>query len=114
MRDSACRALDPDLFFPVKGESTLPAKAVCAGCQVREECLKYAMDNNFKDGIWGGMSEKQRRVYRRTYDRPVFVKPFPHGTTTGYQRHLREGSPTCDACRHANAVYNRTKRQWSA
>lgn len=108
--DAACRDLHPDLFFPAKGEPTDQAKAVCAGCQVRDDCLKYAMDNNFKDGIWGGMSERQRRAYRRSYQRPVFVKPFPHGTEAGYRRHRREDSSACVACRHANAEAQRLRK----
>lgn len=62
---SECRGIDPDLFFPTKGESTRPAKAVCAWCPVREACLDYALVNSEKYGIWGGRSERERRRARR-------------------------------------------------
>jgi WhiB family redox-sensing transcriptional regulator len=52
------------LFFPERGASTREAKAVCAGCPVRVECLDYALGNSIKYGIWGGLSEHQRRERR--------------------------------------------------
>ncbi len=57
--------VDPDLFFPERGASTREAKEVCRGCVVREECLDYAITNGEKFGIWGGMSERERRRVRR-------------------------------------------------
>jgi len=60
-----CMGVDPDLFFPERGASTREAKAVCHGCVVREDCLDYAIDNAEKFGIWGGLSERERRRLRR-------------------------------------------------
>jgi len=60
-----CMGVDPDLFFPERGASTREAKEVCRGCVVREECLDYAISNGEKFGIWGGMSERERRRVRR-------------------------------------------------
>jgi WhiB family redox-sensing transcriptional regulator len=60
-----CLGVDPDLFFPERGASASDAKAVCAACQVREQCLAYALDTVQKFGIWGGMSERERRRVRR-------------------------------------------------
>jgi WhiB family redox-sensing transcriptional regulator len=60
-----CRGLDPDLFYPERGASTREAKAVCRGCDVREDCLEYALANGEKFGIWGGLSERERRRIRR-------------------------------------------------
>ena len=60
-----CLGVDPDLFFPERGASTKEAKRVCRACVVREECLEYALDNGEKFGIWGGMSERERRRVRR-------------------------------------------------
>lgn len=60
----ACRDVDPRLFFPERGESTREAKAVCAGCPVRAECLEYALDQHEHFGIWGGTSERERRRLR--------------------------------------------------
>jgi WhiB family transcriptional regulator, redox-sensing transcriptional regulator len=60
-----CLGVDPDLFFPERGASTREAKEVCRGCVVRDECLEYALANGEKFGIWGGMSERERRRIRR-------------------------------------------------
>ena len=57
--------VDPDLFFPERGASTREAKEVCRGCVVREDCLEYALANGEKFGIWGGLSERERRRLRR-------------------------------------------------
>ena len=62
---SNCLGVDPDLFFPERGASTKDAKAVCQGCVVREDCLEYALTNREKFGIWGGLSERERRRIRR-------------------------------------------------
>lgn len=65
-RDMAnCLGVDPDLFFPERGASTREAKEVCRGCVVRQACLEYALVNSEKFGIWGGMSERERRRIRR-------------------------------------------------
>lgn len=60
-----CLGVDPDLFFPERGASTREAKEVCRGCVVREECLEFALRNGEKFGIWGGLSERERRRIRR-------------------------------------------------
>ncbi len=62
---SNCLGVDPDLFFPERGASTREAKEVCRGCEVRIDCLEYALQNGEKFGIWGGMSERERRRIRR-------------------------------------------------
>lgn len=62
---SSCLGVDPDLFFPERGASTKEAKAVCKTCMVREECLEYALVGGEKFGIWGGLSERERRRVRR-------------------------------------------------
>ena len=60
-----CTGLDPEMFFPGRGESTTEAKAVCAGCAVRSECLEYALAHGVKHGVFGGLSERERRPLRR-------------------------------------------------
>ena len=60
-----CLGVDPDLFFPERGASTREAKEVCKGCEVREQCIDYALANGEKFGIWGGLSERERRRLRR-------------------------------------------------
>jgi WhiB family redox-sensing transcriptional regulator len=52
-------------FFPARGESTREAKAVCATCSVRRECLEYALQWDHLCGVWGGTSERERRQVRR-------------------------------------------------
>ena len=63
--DAKCLGVDPDLFFPERGASTKEAKAVCRECPVRGDCLESALENNEKFGIWGGLSERERRRIRR-------------------------------------------------
>ena len=63
--DANCLGVDPDLFFPERGASTREAKEVCRGCVVRGECLEFALQNGEKFGIWGGLSERERRRIRR-------------------------------------------------
>ncbi len=60
-----CAQTDPEAFFPEKGGSTREAKRVCRGCEVKAECLDYALENDERFGIWGGMSERERRRLKR-------------------------------------------------
>ena len=62
---ATCLGVDPDLFFPERGASTREAKEVCRGCVVREQCLELAIRHSEKFGIWGGLSERERRRIRR-------------------------------------------------
>jgi WhiB family transcriptional regulator, redox-sensing transcriptional regulator len=61
-----CAQTDPEAFFPEKGGSTREAKRVCSSCEVRAECLEYALENDERFGIWGGLSERERRRMRRS------------------------------------------------
>ena len=60
-----CAQTDPEAFFPEKGGSTREAKKVCVGCDVRAECLEYALANDERFGIWGGLSERERRKLKK-------------------------------------------------
>ena len=60
-----CAQTDPEAFFPEKGGSTREAKRVCHSCDVRAECLDYALENDERFGIWGGLSERERRRLKR-------------------------------------------------
>lgn len=60
-----CAQTDPEAFFPEKGGSTREAKRVCSSCEVRSECLDYALAHDERFGIWGGLSERERRRLRR-------------------------------------------------
>jgi len=63
--DALCAQTDPEAFFPEKGGSTRDAKKICTGCEVRSECLEYALSNDERFGIWGGLSERERRKLRK-------------------------------------------------
>ena len=60
-----CAQTDPEAFFPEKGGSTREAKRICTGCEVRGECLEYALGHDERFGIWGGLSERERRRLKR-------------------------------------------------
>lgn len=120
---AACYGMDPDLFFPTKGEGAREARLTCAACPVRQPCLQFALDNNEKYGIWGGLATKERRRLRRQQDTgtitvdapPVNIRP-PRGpgritpdcgTYAGYKRHIRHHETACDPCLAANAQHRR-------
>jgi WhiB family redox-sensing transcriptional regulator len=62
--DAACRSKDPDALF-VQGAAQNRAKSICLGCPVRAECLADALDNRVEFGVWGGMTERERRALLR-------------------------------------------------
>jgi WhiB family transcriptional regulator, redox-sensing transcriptional regulator len=67
---AACQSADPDLFFPISGAGPARvqverAKAVCAGCPVRSDCLRYALAAGPLQGVWGGLTEEERRLLRQ-------------------------------------------------
>lgn len=67
---AACLGVDPELFFPIGNTGpaiaqAAEAKAVCATCEVRETCLEWALENNQDSGVWGGLSEDERRALKR-------------------------------------------------
>lgn len=100
-----CRGTNVQLFYPEKwdGEATARAVEVCQPCPVREHCLDEALSNR-EPGIWGGMSERQRRIMQaRTGKRP-YERPIIHGTEAGYRAHRRRQVPICEPCRQANAL----------
>lgn len=60
-----CAQTDPEAFFPEKGGSTREAKRICRACGVRDECLEFALANDERFGIWGGLSERERRRLKK-------------------------------------------------
>jgi WhiB family redox-sensing transcriptional regulator len=68
MDGAVCAQTDPELFFPDRGGSTAEAKKTCLSCGVRAECLQYALVNNEKFGVWGGVSERGRRTMKPRLD----------------------------------------------
>ena len=88
-----CASADPELFFPDPGADASEARAICRACPVRRICLDYALDTHQKFGIWGGMTENQRRRLRRDRDdhpaRPVALPAEPAPSpVAGPGRHL--------------------------
>lgn len=67
-----CAQTDPEAFFPEKGGSTREAKKICLGCEVRYECLEYALAHDERFGIWGGLSERERRRLKRA-NSPLYL-----------------------------------------
>jgi WhiB family redox-sensing transcriptional regulator len=63
--DARCLQAEPDTFFPEKGGSTREAKRICSSCDVRDACLEYALAHDERFGIWGGLSERERRKLKR-------------------------------------------------
>ncbi len=60
-----CAQTDPEAFFPEKGGSTREAKRICKACAVRDECLEYALEHDERFGIWGGLSDRERRRLKK-------------------------------------------------
>ncbi len=87
---SACRTGNPDELF-VSGAAQNRAKAVCLGCPVRTECLSDALDNRVEFGVWGGMTERERRALLR---RRPDVASWAELLRTAQQAHAR-GSKAC-------------------
>jgi len=97
-RLAACREMDPELFFPVAArgpgaDEIDRAKAVCAGCRVRRQCLQYALATRQMHGVWGGTTEEERQLRvrheremeqrkRRTVVRPARGEPGGNGART--------------------------------
>ena len=87
---AACLSADPDLFFPVSAEGrsleqVAKAKAICARCRVRRDCLAFALATRQAHGVWGGMSEQERRPTRSAvWTSKLISQEVQHG----YDYHL--------------------------
>lgn len=102
-----CSQTDPEQFFPEKGGSTRAAKTICDGCEVRAECLIWALDNDERFGTWGGLSERERRKLKGESDDTGACGTYPKG----YGRHKRRGEAPCVDCRLAANEYAGTRRE---
>ena len=60
-----CPQTDPDAYFPEAGLTTRALKKICMSCDIREDCLQYAIDNDERFGVWGGLSESERRKLKK-------------------------------------------------
>ena len=74
--NSACLDEDPELFFPIGStgpavHQELEAKQVCARCPVREQCLAWVLEAGHEHGVWGGLTQDERRLLRRRRSRTV-------------------------------------------
>jgi WhiB family redox-sensing transcriptional regulator len=64
MKDGRCTQVDPEIFFPTTAEGSRIAKTICAHCDVQAQCLVYALENDERFGVWGGMNAEDRRENR--------------------------------------------------
>lgn len=80
--EALCAQADPESWYPEQGGSTTAAKQVCMGCPVRAQCLAYALAGHERFGIWGGLSERERRKFYGAdgVDVPVTLTPQKGGT----------------------------------
>lgn len=61
MEDASCARVDPEFWFPEKGQSVKEAKRICSACPVVNECREYALSRKERFGVWGASSERERR-----------------------------------------------------
>ena len=93
-QQAACHGTDLNRFYPERGESAEPARQVCARCPVRQPCLEYALSNRITHGIWGGLTERERRPLqsrlvqdaRRERDRAIVAADAAGYTTAAIGR----------------------------
>lgn len=112
MTAGVCAQIDPETWFPDKGGSTREAKAMCARCPVAAECLDYALENEERFGIWGGLSERERRKIAKALglakerangnaDKTHCVNHHPFTPENTYER--PGGGRTCKTCNRQSA-----------
>lgn len=97
-----CAQTDPELFFPEKGASNAAGKRICRACPFTAECLAWALETDQRHGIWGGLSETERRPLARRI--PYRAQRSPCGTAAGYRSHYRHKETPCVPCREADAL----------
>jgi WhiB family transcriptional regulator, redox-sensing transcriptional regulator len=108
--EAACREVDPELFFPIGNTGPAlfqieEAKQVCRRCSVMDECLRWAIDSGQDAGVWGGMSEDERRALkRRTIRLRARAHVLPAHLTAltgspGYVTRIRWGDRRSPRCR---------------
>lgn len=114
-----CKGMDPDVFHPdLNKPSEIEAiKAICNACPVQHDCAEHAINDGEPFGIWGGLTERERRIARRkrglsditrrhlhlaVVNTRVVKPPAECGTSSGYERHRRLREAACDECKEAN------------
>lgn len=89
--NAACRTTDPDSLF-VQGAAQNRAKVICSGCQVRTECLADALDNRVEFGVWGGMTERERRALLRRRPQVASWRDLLLNARDAYERSSTDAS----------------------
>lgn len=131
--EAACAGMGPDLFFPKSGNGLSDkAKAICANCEVRVDCLVLALETGEGFGVWGGLTWRERKKLRGQIRRglnptlpdivlpPIQPEPIRNrdrikpparcGTEGGHKRHRVNGTPPCEMCRAAHAEGERRRK----
>jgi WhiB family redox-sensing transcriptional regulator len=91
--DAACKGEPTEVWFATQGHGVKVAKRICGTCPVRNDCLRWAVDQHINHGIYGGRTPRERRMLRRGtagYDLC--------GTMEGANAHLDANQPLCPAC----------------
>lgn len=108
---AACRGRNTNLWFPETPNPDNPATQlalqICQTCPVKQQCLTHAETQPELQGIWGGLTQQQRRGRRaRQKNRTI-----NHGTKAGYEQHRLWGEPACEPCKQAHAEYSAALRR---
>ncbi|MGW3045277.1 WhiB family transcriptional regulator [Kitasatospora sp. NPDC001159] len=90
MLHGSCRTADPDELF-VEGAAQNRAKAVCAGCPVLTECLAEALDSRIEHGVWGGMTDRERRALLRRRPTVMSWRGLLEQARAEYERQAADG-----------------------
>jgi hypothetical protein len=96
---------DVEFFPPPNAGISAEVRRVCGSCPVRRDCLNFALKYGEWHGIWGGLTEKERRELAKK----IVHNRAPCGTPAAFQRHIRKGEEPCTPCREAK---NASVRDW--
>jgi WhiB family redox-sensing transcriptional regulator len=123
---AACQGQDLALFFSDAEQKVRQAKAICAACPVRRECLDEALraeGTSLGDGVFGGLTAEERNetAYRRAHEQAAANgqappqpttgrRPAPCGTVSAYRRHIKKREPIDEKCRAAKRIADRARR----
>ena len=105
----ACNGMDPEIFYPRRGDSPASAKQVCHVCPVKRQCLEYALQTDERYGIWGGASEHERRQLKRERSRAIEATVHTGGGCahaggmTGTQPKQRKARAAGETCCHGHS-----------
>lgn len=120
--DALCSGEDPSLWFPdgrgaaEKNAAAAEAIAICKTCDVRTQCLTYALEADWiTHGVWGATTENQRRALLGKAPKLSYLPMTPdderHGTPSGYRAHRALDEEPCGPCREAKAAERKRERQ---